>query len=152
MQEITSKTVFVSAQGGTLDYVAEADGEVLFSVAVPAGRVNAAEYLELAPQGVRIEIADGLVALTPKSWYGVQAYGEGSHDSGANPDFAPTSASRMEKEMRLTLAKMQAQTARLEAREKALSLIERVPQAPAPAAKAEAQPEPEAKSEEQVVE
>lgn len=151
MQELNAKSVIVSAKGGTLDYVSTNDGELLFSVAVPAGRVSAREYLELLPPGVEIQVADGLAVIN-RSWYGVQPYGAGSHDTGANPDFAPTSASRMEKEMRLTLNKMQAATARIEAREKALSLIERVPQAPAPAAKAEAKPEPEAKPEEQVVE
>jgi len=144
MQELNSKSVLVSASGGTLDYVSTVDGELLFSVAVPAGRVSAREYLDLCPTGAAIEVADGLVIINPKSWYGVQAYGRGSHDTGANPDFAPTSASRMEKEMRLTLNKMQAATARIEAREKALSLIERMPTAPAPALAPVAEPEPEA--------
>ena len=132
MQELNSKSVIVSAKGGTLDYVSH-DGELLFSIAVPAGKVPAREYLDLVPPGAKVEVADGLAVINPRSWHGVQAYGAGSHDTGANPDFAPTSASRMEKEMRLTLNKMQAATARIEAREKALSLIERMPTAPAPA-------------------
>lgn len=132
MQELNAKSVIVSAKGGTLDYVSTNDGEHLFSVAVPPGKVPAREYLDLLPPGAEIQVADGLAVINPRSWYGVQAYGAGSHDTGANPDFAPTSASRMEKEMRLTLNKMQAATARIEAREKALSLIERMPTAPAP--------------------
>jgi hypothetical protein len=133
MQEITSRSFLVSAKGGTVDYVAP-DGEFLFSVAVPAGRISAREYLDLLPDGCSIEVADGLAVVNPRSGYGVQAYGPGSHDTGANPDFQPTSASRMEMEMRLTLNRMQAQTARLEARERALASIERIPTPPAPAA------------------
>lgn len=132
MQELNSRSFLVSAKGGTLDYVAP-DGEILFSVAVPPGRVSAREYLELLPEGCEIQIADGLAVVNPRHGYGVQSYGEGSHDSGANPDFRPTSASRFENEMRLTLNKIQAQTARLEARERALAAIERMPTAPAPA-------------------
>jgi hypothetical protein len=51
----------------------------------------------------------------------------------------------MEKEMRLTLNKMQAATARIEAREKALSLIERMPTASAPTPAPVAEPEAEAR-------
>jgi|GEM_PF-2374463 len=133
MQEMNSRSFLVSSKGGTLDYVGP-DGEVLFSVAVPPGRVSAREFLDLVPEGCQIEVADGLAVVNPRSGYGVQSYGPGSHDSGANPDFKPTSASRFENEMRLTLNKIQAQTARLEARERALASIERVPTAPAPAA------------------
>lgn len=132
MQEMNSRSFLVSSKGGTLDYVAP-DGEILFSVAVPPGRVAAREYLELLPDGCEVQIADGLAVVNPRSGYGVQAYGEGSHHSGANPDFKPTSASRFEAEMRLTLNKIQAQSARLEARERALASIERMPIAPAPA-------------------
>lgn len=129
MQEINSRSFLVSAKGGTLDYVAP-DGEILFSVAVPPGRVSAREYLELIPEGCGIEVAEGLAVVNLRSGYGVQSYGAGSHDSGANPDFKPTSASRFEAEMRLTLNKVQAQSARLEARERALAAIERMPKAP----------------------
>lgn len=133
MQEMNSRSFLVSSKGGTLDYVAP-DGEILFSVAVPPGRVSAREYLDLVPEGCGVEVSSGLAVVNPRHGYGVQSYGPGSHDSGANPDFRPTSASRFEAEMRLTLNKIQAQTARLEAREKALASIERMPVAPAPAA------------------
>lgn len=129
--ELNRASVLVSEKGGTLDFIR--DGEVLATIAVPAGRVRASQYLDLVPEGATVEIGAGLVAFQPRHRIGVQSYGAGSHDSGANPDFRPTSASRMEKEMRLTLAKMQAATARVEARERALSKLERVPAAPAPA-------------------
>ena len=131
MQEITKQSRLVSANGGQIDYVDGSTGELLLSVAVPAGAVPALPFLELAPAGSIIEVAEGIAVVNPRSWVGIQSYGEGSHDSGANPDFAPTSASRLEREMRVTLARMQATTARLDARERALASIERIPTAPA---------------------
>lgn len=130
--EINRKSVVFSAAGGSLDFVS-ADGEVLFSAPVPAGRTRAAEYLDLVPEGASIEVGPGVTVLQPRSSVGIQSYGAGSHDSGANPDFQPTSASRMEREMRLTMARMQAATARVEARERALAQVERMPKAPAEA-------------------
>jgi len=149
-QEINSSSIFLSASGGVLDFVAP-DGELLASVAVPPGRVAARDYLELLPLGAAVEVSKGLAVVDPRSWLGVQHYGEGSHDSGANPDFRPTSASRNEREMRLTLARMQAVTARAEARERALRSIERIP-APAAAAPAAAAAAPVAAKDEPVVE
>lgn len=130
--EINRKSVLVSAAGGSLDFVS-ADGEVLFSVPVPVGRTCAAEYIDLVPEGGSIEVGAGVTVLQPRSSVGIQSYGAGSHDSGANPDFQPTSASRMEREMRLTMARMQAATARVEARERALAQVVRMPNAPAEA-------------------
>lgn len=128
MQEINHKTVLVSANGGIIDYVTP-DGEVLFSIDVPAGRVAAGEYLDLCPEGARVEIGNGLVAVQPKSWAARQA--TPYHlDSGANPDFQPTSADRLQRQMRLTMAQMQADQRRIDARLAALQVIERIPTAP----------------------
>lgn len=131
MSELNAKTLLVSAKGGTLDYVTP-DGEILFSVAVPAGVVPAGEYLDLCPEGAEVQIADGLVALQPKTRLAIQAP-DTLTDSGANPDYQPTSADRMQRQMRLTLAQMQADQKRLDARLAALSQIERIPQGPAAA-------------------
>lgn len=145
MSEVTLKSYFVSALGGVADIVSH-DGEILASVAIPAGKVRAAPYLELVPEGAELQISEGLAVFEPRSGFGRQAYGEGSHESGANPDYRPTSASRMEREMRLTLSRMQAATSRVEAREKALAQIERMPKAApvAPAPEAIETPEPKA--------
>ncbi|PKP67655.1 MAG: hypothetical protein CVT83_08045, partial [Alphaproteobacteria bacterium HGW-Alphaproteobacteria-5] len=53
-------------------------------------------------------------------------------DTGANPDYRPTSASRLEREMRVTLARLAQMGNRLEARERLLASVERIPTAPAP--------------------
>ncbi len=128
MAEVNSRSFFVSASGGVIDFVK--DGEVLASLAVPAGKVPVMDYLSLVPLGADVEISEGLAVLQPPSSVGVQPYGKGSHETGANPDFQVTSASRFEREMRVTLARLQAKTNRLEARERALQRVERVPDNP----------------------
>lgn len=141
---IDRKTLFVSDGGGTLDFVSD-DGEVLASVAVPAGRVSALPYLDLVPLGATLQVASGVAVIRPPHRIGIQKYGDGSHDSGANPDYRPTAASRMEKEMRLTLSRIQNSEKRVDAKLKALSKIDRVPDAPAvvdPIEKAPITPDP----------
>lgn len=130
---MSRKAVFLSTTGGQIDFVQ--DGEVLASVAIPAGRVPVVDYIDLCPEGAEIEVSHGLAVLEPRANIrsGTQAYGEGSHASGANPDFQPTSASRHEQQMRLQMAQLQADSARLEARFRALASIETIPNA-APAA------------------
>lgn len=129
--ELDRKSILLSADGGTLEIVSH-DGEHLATVAVPPGRVPAARYLDLIPDGGFLRVGDGIAVTQARSRIGIQPYGAASHDSGANPDFRPTSATRMERELRLTLSRMQQATARVEARERALAKIERVPHAPVP--------------------
>lgn len=130
MGAIDRKTLLVSDGGGHLDIVS-GDGEVLASVAVPAGQVSVLPYLDLVPEGASLQVASGIAVIRKPHRVCIQAYGDGSHDSGANPDYRPTSASRMEREMRLTMARMQAQESRVVAKLRALAKVERVPDAPA---------------------
>lgn len=125
---ITSQSLLVSARGGILEYISE-DGEVLFEIAVPPGKVSASEFVALCPEGARVEVGEGLAAIEPRSRLGFQA-AELATESGANPDFEPTSADRLQRQMRLTMAQMQADQRRIDARLAALSQIERVPMAP----------------------
>ena len=126
MSQLHPNGKIVSAHGGTLDYV-DADGQLLFSVAVPAGVRLAREYLDLAPDGVAVEIAEGdLVAIAPRSWSSIQP-AQTEVESGANPDFQPTSADRLQRQMRHTLAVMQADQKTLNARLERLAAIERIP-------------------------
>jgi hypothetical protein len=140
MSQLHPNGKIVSAHGGTLDYV-DADGQLLFSVAVPAGVRLAREYLDLAPEGVNVEIAEGdLVAIAPRSWHSIQS-AQTEVESGANPDYQPTSADRLQRQMRHNLAVMQAEQKSLNARLERLAAIERIPVAPLtpPAAAPEAE-------------
>lgn len=127
--EIKSNTVLVSAKGGQLDFVR--DGEVLASVVVPPGRVPVSDYLDLVPDGAEVQVSGGLVPLTPAPRVGIQRH-DMSLESGANPDYQPTSATRLEMQMRVAVNHMAAATSELEARMRALDVIERVPRAPDP--------------------
>lgn len=133
MHEITAHTVFVSMDGGYLDVIST-EGELLFQIAVPAGRVRASQYLDLVPEGARLEVSVGVYAFQPPARVGgkggVMDFGEGSHDSGANPDFVPTNATRLELETRQRLAHLTKLGTTLERRMKALDAVERIPEAP----------------------
>lgn len=131
MYAINSKTVFFSASGGSLSVV-DADGVVIATLPVSAGRVSARQYLDLIPEGATIEAGKGLHIVQPRHRIGVQPYGQGSHESGANPDFKPTSASRLEREMRVQLNRLKATNDVAERRIRQLEKIERIPIAPVP--------------------
>lgn len=137
---IDRKTLFVSDGGGKLDIVSH-DGELLASMAIPAGRVAAMPYLALVPGGATAEPV-GVAVMRPLHRIGIQKYGDGSHDSGANPDFRPTASSRLEREMRLTLSRIQTSEKRVDAKLKALTKIERVPDAPKEVEVIEKEPAP----------
>lgn len=129
---INRNSVLVSSAGGVLSIIS-GDGEYIAEVAIPAGRVSAGDYLDLVPEGGHLAASPTLTVIQRRHRVGIQPYGPGATDSAANPDFRPTSASRLEREMRVQLSRMQAVTKRVEAREKALAAIQRVPDAPAPA-------------------
>lgn len=131
---INPKSALVSAKGGELDYVG-ADGEILFSVAVPAGRVDARMYTELAPEGVEVQVAMGDLVEIPPRAYAVKAKGN-RYESGANPDYQPERLSDGERMIRQQLALLTARVneTRAIALQKAAARVERVPEAPAPAA------------------
>lgn len=127
--EITRQTFLVSATGGVIDYVSP-DGELLLQVAVPPGRVRAAEYLDLCPDGAEMQVSSGLYAWQPKNWVSINGR-EDQFDSGANPDFQPTDAAMQERRLSMILHKINEQSERVEKRFAALQTIERIPQAPA---------------------
>lgn len=145
---IDRKTLFVSDGGGKLDIVGD-EGELLASIALPAGQVPALPYLELVPTGASLQVSEGVATLRKRHRIGIQPYGAGSHDSGANPDYQPTSASRMEREMRVMMARLQSSEKRVDAKLAALSKVERIPQAPDPTPEPQVieTPEPEVKRE-----
>lgn len=130
--EINRTSVLVSKDGGILDIVS-GQGEVLSSIWVPPGRIRASYYLDLVPQGATLEIAEGIACFPPRSAVGIQAYGRGSHDSGANPDFRPLgNAEQLQRQMQLAVQRMNQATGELrrEARARKLAEIAAIPRAP----------------------
>lgn len=136
MTNIPLSASFVSGDGGIIQYVAH-DGELLMEVRIPAGIVPARQYISMCPDGASLQTADGLAVYVPKSGLGV-VHGRATFESGANPDFQTTSASTLERNVRLTLARLQTAEKRILARERALLTIPRIPDAkPDQAEKAE---------------
>lgn len=93
---------FVSASGGSIDYVSK-DGEILRSVAVPAGIVSVRKYLEICPEGAELQIADGIEVIETPNGYHRQGYGVAAFETAANPHYQPSSADAMARQLdRLT--------------------------------------------------
>lgn len=85
----------VSAKGGNL-HALSPEGEVLFSVPVAPGRHAASDFLALHGGEWK---AEGVVAIAQRVLGGVTVHPEWT-ETGANPDFVPTSATALEVEMR----------------------------------------------------
>lgn len=134
---IPAKAILLSSEGGSIDMIQ--DGELLASIAIPPGRVLMSDYMALLPEGAWFE-TDTLAVVVPRSLIASQDFGDLALQSGANPDFRPTSASTMERQMRAMVHGMQARDREWEARLTALQSVERVPQAPAPSPSLEPEP------------
>ena len=121
------KAFFVSLSGGLVRYLA--DGELLFEVAVPPGRVSVAEYVDMWPDGASVEYS-GVTLLEPRLLGGV-SFAAGRTESGANPDFVPTPASRYEVEMKKQIDEAKLLNRTMRARMNALANVDFVPDAAA---------------------
>lgn len=134
-QEIRPGSIIVAAQpGAVLDYISP-EGEIVYHFAVPVGRHRASTWLDLVEPGYSLQVGEGAVCFPRRAGVSVTQHPE-ALASDANPDFRPTSATRLEREMRAEMAAMQGLRKKMEAREKALAsvvLVEQIPTAPAPA-------------------
>jgi hypothetical protein len=122
--EINSKSVILAPKGG--EVTAAVDGEIVGIFAVQPGQTVARDILALVPPGADLHLSKGVTILERRSWFGRQRVSAGN-DSGANPDYRPTSADRLQREMRMTLNRVKASEKRLEARLSALDGVDRVP-------------------------
>lgn len=132
MQEMQRNWLFVSAKGGQIDFVSVMDdneGEVMASVAVPAGRVPVNEYFDLCPDGCVMQLSKGLAALPPKGGVAIHPHPE-MYQSGANPDFQPSSADAMQRQLRAAMFSIAQANKRVDAKIAKLMEIERIPNAP----------------------
>lgn len=152
--QIRYKSVIVadSPVGGTLDLV-DPEGVIVHSFHVPQGRHRASQWLDLVEPGYQLQIGDGCVCFQPRLGAVVSGHPLGLK-TDANPDFVPTSASRLEREMRIRVNEMAAKQNALEARLKALDAVPRaevIPDNPEAKAKPKAKPKAE-ETEEEVTE
>lgn len=132
-------------EGGVLDLISP-DGEIVHQFHVPQGRHRASHWLDLVEPEYRLQIGKDCVCFQPRMG-AVRSQHPLALKSDANPDFVPTSATRLEREMRIELNEMR--TVRLsmqkEARQRALDKID--PGEAIPEAKAKAKAKPRAKAE-----
>lgn len=127
MQHIDHNHTFASAKGGTLDVLRE--GEIVAQIAVPPGLHKARRFVADIPPGFEVQVGEGLAVFAPKSGYGRQPYGEGSHETAANPSFEPTSASRLQAQLDQGLRRLATVESRVERKLKALQAVEVIPTA-----------------------
>lgn len=135
---------FVSAKGGALTVVG-ADGVVAFTVAVPPGRVGAADFADLVPEGGECSLSDGLKFVMPRGLT-ARVMRDDAYDTAANPDYQPSPASAFERQIRGVVMGLQAKTEALEAEIKARQAVAALPRGEAaakamPEAKAEQAPD-----------
>lgn len=121
---ISPRDFFISAIGGMVGYQSEETGELLFELPVPAGKILCREYVDMCPPDAKM-VTDGLEVFRPRSGVGVIDYGAARYESGANPDFVPTSASTMEAQLRLLTNRLQQVERRESARQRALDRAKR---------------------------
>lgn len=96
--ELRNATILVA--GDAIVSAISADGQLLWSEGLPLGSHKAAQFLPRMAEGDTLEVEG---AATPMMRGTDRArrvkYGDGSHDSGANPHFVVTSASRHQREL-----------------------------------------------------
>ncbi|WP_334193564.1 hypothetical protein [Pararhodobacter sp.] len=116
------KSNFVSAKGGTL-YVHDAEGISICEVAIPPGIVPMSDFDALAGLG-KWSVSDGVSAVMPRarSGYVVQD-APGRKDSGANPDWAPTAHTQMQREIQSLVKQMLPRAIKDQARERQLQKL-----------------------------
>jgi hypothetical protein len=104
--ELSRNAVIVAdgPNGGSLDLISP-QGEIVYSFYVSPGRHRASIWLDLVEPGYSLQVADGCVAFRPRMGVSTTAHPE-YLKSDANPDFVPTSATRLEREMRIEMNEM----------------------------------------------
>lgn len=134
-QEIRRNCTIVCdlADGGTLD-VWSPDGEIVHSFYVERGRHRASTWLDLLPPEHVLVVGKGVACFQPRMGVAVSQHPL-ALKSDANPEFVATSASRLEREMRVEMNEMRNLRLVLqkEARQRALDSVqvgEAIPTAP----------------------
>lgn len=111
--------VFVNEASEKLRCV-NSDGEVIFTRAYPMGEHTIHNLVPLMGENDQIEFGPNMEVFEKPSRVQRTGYGDGANDSGANPDFMVTSATRNARETERTLRMLQLKTATLDRRMAAL--------------------------------
>lgn len=92
------------------------DGEIKFKRGFPAGLHQIGHLVQFMDQYDQLDFEDGCDVFVKPHRLERVAYGEGASDSGANPDFTVTSASRTAREMALLMEGLTAKSKAMDRR------------------------------------
>lgn len=112
--EMKNATVIVAKADAMVSCVSP-DGEILWTEGLKAGRYAARQWQELMHPTDTLELEGSCTAfIAGVGRVSRQSFGEGSHESGANPDFHVTSATRAQRELERTMSLLTSKTDRLD--------------------------------------
>ncbi|CAD0186692.1 hypothetical protein RUESEDTHA_03602 [Ruegeria sp. THAF57] len=112
--EMKAAKLLVGTQGGDLRIVTP-DGEIFAEIGLMPGIHEASEYMAYVLPGYTVEVGPGVTAMQPPSGRNAPIkYGADAYKSGANPDWEPTVATRQQRQMEMTLAKINAKSKALD--------------------------------------
>lgn len=97
MSQFISTDTFFASKGAKIEYF-DANGEMAFETPLPLGRVDAAGYVVPDYDG-RVS---GAVVVGKPSGYGI-CESPVKYDSGANPDWTPTSAEWQQRKLEMMI-------------------------------------------------
>lgn len=128
----------VGPDGGSLSGIS-AEGEVLWTVGIPAGKHPTRDYLDLLGLSDELAAGPGVTLLPGASRVARVRYGEGGSETGANPDFVPNRMTQSEVQMRRLITRV---ADRNESLERRLAQFERAKTPPAQPEVPQDEPEP----------
>lgn len=129
MTTINKTTKFiVGASGGEVSAIT-AEGEIVWTLPLSGGLYPAKTYLDLLQDGQTLDVSSTVHCVTAPDRLRPQKM-DNATESGANPDFVVTSATRFQRELELKLAKLDQTAAKYERRMASLDdLARRAPKA-----------------------
>lgn len=128
-RDMANSRFFVGQQGGEIRCVSP-DGEIKWCVGLSGGVHHTDVYRQYMFDGDAIEVTGSVTIQSPGGRrLKAQPYGPGGSESGANPDFRPSTAATHQRQLDLTLRKITEQSKGLERRMKSFERLARDQQA-----------------------
>lgn len=123
-KEQVNRTTFVVAEQGAQALCLTPDGEVQWELGMSQGLHRGAELVPLMGVGCSLELSGAVAPVTlSRGRVESQPYGEGATETGANPDFRVTTASRAERELARLVTGLQMKTKHLDGKLAALESV-----------------------------
>lgn len=101
----------VSGTGAIVNVVDE-DGLVVMTEGLALGSHPTKRFIRYMPENGQLTVSGGVTIMMPASRVKAVKYGEGATDTGANPDFKPTSAERERRALLHKVTRLQNENAK----------------------------------------